>query len=168
MEKVSSEYYCIRKARRNEWEEAMNLAWDTFLTFQTREYGKEGRESFYKFISDKELKRFFLRDIYQLFVALENNRIVGIITLRNKSHISLLFVGKEHQRNGVGSALVEYLSDYVLYENKTDYVTVDAAPSAIPFYHKIGFWDLAPIQTKSGISSMAMKKNLRCNYSVPS
>ncbi|MBR5579083.1 MAG: GNAT family N-acetyltransferase [Lachnospiraceae bacterium] len=139
----------------------MTLAWDTFLTFQTKEYGKEGRKSFYDFISDRALKNFFLKDVYQLFVAIKKERIIGIITLRNECHISLLFVDKDHQRNGVGSALVQYLSDYVLYEKGIDYITVDSAPSAMEFYHKIGFWDLAPMQTKAGISSTAMKKNLK-------
>ena len=161
MDKIESGSFCIRKAKKSEWEEAMKLAWETFLVFQTKEYKKEGIESFYNFIMDPDLKKFFLMDLYQLFVALEADRIIGIITLRNNSHISLLFVGKDHQRYGVGSALVEYLSEYVLYEKQIDYVTVDSAPSAMEFYHKIGFWDLAPMKYNRGISSTAMKKNLR-------
>lgn len=161
MKEVRSGEYCIRKAKKEEWEEAMDLAWKTFLLFQTKEYSQEGIESFYNFVRDKDLKRFFLEDIYQLFVALHQNRIIGMITLRNRCHISLLFIEKEYQKNGVGSALIEYLSDYVLYENEIDYVTVDSAPGATAFYHKIGFWDLAPMQYKQGISFTAMKKNLK-------
>ena len=161
MEAIRSGDYCIRKARKEEWQEAMDLAWKTFLLFQTKEYSREGIESFHNFVNDKDLKKFFLQDIYQLFVALHHNRIIGMITLRNRSHISLLFVEKEYQKNGVGSALITYLSDYVLYENEIDYVTVDSAPSAREFYHKIGFWDLAPMQHKQGISSTPMKKNLK-------
>lgn len=161
MEEKRYGVYSIRGAKENEWEEAMNLAWETFLIFQTKEYSKEGIKSFQEFVSSGELKKFFLEGIYQLFVAAKGEKIVGIITLRNQSHISLLFVDKEYQRDGLGSLLVEYLSYYVLDENNRDYLTVDAAPSAVEFYQKIGFFELAPMQSHQGISYIAMKKNLR-------
>lgn len=160
MEVIRSGEYSIRRARKNEWEEAMRLAWETFLTFQTKEYSEEGIESFRDFVSDQKLKNFFLDGRYQMFLAFCHEKIIGLITLRSGCHISLLFVDKDYQRKGVGSALVEYLSDYLFYEKRIDYITVDAAPSAIDFYHKIGFWDLCPIQYRQGISYQSMKKNL--------
>lgn len=161
MEEIKYGAYSIRKTRKNEWEEAMNLAWETFLIFQTKEYSQKGIENFREFVSDQELKKFFLQGFYHVFVATDHEKIIGIITLRNHCHISLLFVKQEYQKNGLGSALVEYLSDYVLYKNERDYLTVDAAPNAAEFYHKIGFWDLAPMQEKQGIRFISMKKNLK-------
>lgn len=160
MEVIRSGEYSIRRAKKSEWEEAMELAWETFLVFQTKEYSEEGIESFRDFVSDQRLKEFFLEGGYQMFLAFHQNRIVGLITLRSGCHISLLFVDKKYQRQGIGSALIQYLSDYLLYKKGIDYLTVDAAPSAVDFYHKVGFWDLCPIQYRQGISYLSMKKNL--------
>lgn len=160
MEVIKSGEYSIRRAREDEWEESMRLAWKTFLMFQTKEYNEEGIESFRDFVSDQNLKKLFLEGAYQMFLAFCRDRIIGLITLRSGCHISLLFVDHKYQKKGVGSALVEYLSDYLLYEKKIDYLTVDAAPSAIDFYRKIGFWDLCPMQYRQGISFQPMKKNL--------
>ena len=40
-------------------------------------------------------------------------------------------------------------------------MTVNAAPYALGFYHKLGFWDLAPQQKKEGIIYTSMKRNLQ-------
>ena len=160
MEEIRSGEYSIRKAREEEWEEAMELAWNTFLIFQTKEYSEEGIESFFEFVNDRDLKRHFLLGDYELYVALAKGRIVGLITRRNGGHISLLFVDQSFQRKGVGSALVGYLSEYLRKEEGLHYLTVDAAPSAAVFYRKAGFWDLAPLQHKQGITFIPMKKNL--------
>ena len=156
----SSQDYFIRKANSLEWEQAMELAWETFQMYQTKEYTEEGIESFYDFIHDKGLKQMFLQGFYKMFLAFDGDKIVGLITLRNGCHISLLFVDSTYQKQGVGSALITYLSGYLYYEEQIRYVTVDAAPNAVEFYHKIGFWDLAPLQYRQGISFVPMKKNL--------
>ena len=103
--------YQIRSAYRDEWDDAMALAWRTFLRFEADIYTAEGIRHFEDFITDTTLHRMFLLGAYQMFVALDHNRIVGMITLRNASHISLLFVDEKYHRQGIGRALIEYLRD---------------------------------------------------------
>ena len=136
--------YQIRSAYRDEWDDAMALAWRTFLRFEADIYTAEGIRHFEDFITDTTLHRMFLLGAYQMFVALDHNRIVGMITLRNASHISLLFVDEKYHRQGIGRALIEYLREYLLSEAGVDRVTVNAAPYGVAFYHKLGFRDLRP------------------------
>ena len=138
----------------------MKLAWETFLIFEAQEYGEEGIESFRDFISDQRLKNMFLKGEYQMMVALHEEKVIGFITVRNRSHISLLFVNKKYHRQGIGSILIEKMGEYLITEVGVDYMTVDSAPYALEFYHKLGFWDLAPRQQKQGIIYTSMKKNL--------
>lgn len=159
MEK-KTENYIFRMAVEKDWEPAMKLAWETFLFFEAQEYSEEGIESFRDFISDQWLKNMFLKGEYQMMVALHENKIIGFITVRNKSHISLLFVDKKYHRRGIGRTLIENLGEYLITEVGVDYMTVDSAPYALEFYHKLGFWDLAPQQSKQGIIYTSMKKNL--------
>lgn len=150
--------YEIRMAYQGEWEEAMALAWKTFLEFEADDYSPEGIRSFEDFITDSTLRRMFIMGAYQMFVALDGTRMAGMITVRSNSHISLLFVDKEYHRKGIGRALMQDLCRYLRTELDVRRVTVNAAPFGIGFYHKIGFTDLEPEQMSSGIryTPMAM------------
>lgn len=143
--------YQVRSAYRNEWQEAMALAWRTFLRFEADVYSPQGVKNFENFITDSTLHRMFIVGTYQLFVALERNKIVGMITLRDSTHISLLFVDEAYHRQGIGRALVRYLTNYLLAEVGAERVTVNASPYAVAFYHKIGFRDIRPEEVKDGI-----------------
>lgn len=143
--------YQIRSAYRNEWQDAMALAWKTFLRFEADVYSPEGVKNFENFITDSTLYRMFCTGTYQLFVALNQNKIVGMITLRDSTHISLLFVDEAYHRQGIGRSLIKYLTDYLLTEVGASRVTVNASPYGAPFYHKMGFRDVRPEEVKDGI-----------------
>ena len=141
----------IRKAQAFEWEPAMELAFRVFLKYEAKEYGPEGIRSFAEFVTDETLKKLFLQGSYLLFVAVENEKIIGLISLRSGNHISLLFVDQEYHRRGVGTSLVKYLQSYMLMHTRQQKLTVNAAPYGIPFYHKIGFRDTGYETKKDGI-----------------
>lgn len=143
--------YQIRSAYRNEWEDAMALAWRTFLRFEADVYSPEGVKNFENFITDSTLYRMFIVGSYQMFVALDGKKIVGMLTLREESHISLLFVDEKYHRRGIGRALLQYLSHYLLTEVRASRVTVNSSPYGVGFYHRLGFRDLRPQEKKDGI-----------------
>ncbi len=143
--------YQIRSAYRDEWEDAMALAWRTFLRFEADDYSPEGVKNFENFITDSTLYRMFIVGSYQLFVALDGKKMVGMLTLRDGTHISLLFVDERYHRRGIGRALMQYLSNYLLTEVQASRVTVNASPYGVAFYHRLGFRDLRPQEKKDGI-----------------
>ncbi len=143
--------FLIRKAQKEEWEDAMELAFKTFLKYEGFEYGEEGIRNFAEFVTDESLKKMFLLGEYLLFVAVENQKIIGLISLRSRNHISLLFVDEDYHRKGVGTALIKYLQEYMLQNTKYNKITVFAAPYGVPFYHKVGFCDIGEETKKDGI-----------------
>lgn len=169
----------IRPAKREEWESAMALAWRTFLHFEASDYTPQGVDSFLDFISDTTLNRMFIMGNYRLFVAVEKEqqtynvkseekhsagdsgeggtlireeeKIVGLISLREVNHISLLFVDEKYHKQGIGRSLLNYAVRY-LYENQGKiFCTVNAAPYAVGFYERIGFHAVKPEESKDGI-----------------
>lgn len=143
--------YQIRSAYRDEWQDAMALAWKTFLRFEADVYSPEGVKNFENFITDSTLYRMFVMGTYQLFVAVDQGSVVGMITLRDLTHISLLFVDEKYHRQGIGRALMKYLTNYLLTEIGADRVTVNASPYGVGFYHKLGFRDVRPEEMRDGI-----------------
>ena len=151
----------VRPAYRNEWDDAMALAWRVFMQFEACDYPPEGIESFQDFITDSILYRMFLMGEYQLFAAYDNGRMVGMISLRNETHISLLFVDEKYHKRGIGRQLIQYVGNYVLCEEGHDFVTVNAAPYAVEFYHRVGFVDTDARQFNDGIWYTPMKKTIK-------
>lgn len=155
--------YEIHTASQGEWEEAMGLAWKTFLEFEADDYTPEGVRSFEDFITDTGLKRMFLSGDYRMLTAYVGSRMVGMITLRDEIHISLLFVDKSYHRCGIGRALIERMADYVkerhgslpgAFPGKKSgkyRLTVNASPYGTGFYHRIGFRDTGPKRAQDGI-----------------
>lgn len=140
----------IRPIEQDEWEDAMGLAWKTFLRFEGNDYSKEGIDNFRDFITDQVLRRMFLVGEYVVYGAFFRGQMVGVVSLRNKEHVSLLFVDEQYHNNGIGRRLLEEL---VAYEkNLGGYrLTVNSSPYAVGFYHKVGFVDTNLEQTKDGI-----------------
>lgn len=143
--------YQIRSAYRDEWEDAMALAWKTFLRFEADVYSAEGVQNFENFVTDTTLHRMFVMGAYQMFVALDRDKLIGMITLRDSKHISLLFVDEKYHRQGIGRALLKYLTDYMAKEMGVHQVTVNASPYGVGFYHRLGFRDLRPEEQRDGI-----------------
>lgn len=150
----------IRRANIYDWDEAITLAWKTFLKFVAKDYGQEGIDSFREFLSDALLHRMFLTGEYPVFIALDRGKQAGMISLRNRKHISLLFVEEGHHHRGIGRMLTERLEEYSRREYGEKKITVNAAPYAVGFYRQIGFEDVSPPLFKDGIVYTPMEKRL--------
>ena len=165
-----------RAAYKSEWDICMDLAWRTFLKFDAPDYPQEGIDNFREFVTDEVLKNMFHSGEYQLFVAVCAKKIIGIISLRDRNHISLLFVDEKYQHTGIGRALIDCVMDYLcsrkvlpldneedkipdmLYEKEPgDFCTVNAAPYAENFYKTLGFEQTAEAFEREGIVSIPMK-----------
>lgn len=130
----------IRPLAEHEWEDAMGLAWKTFLKFEANDYSNEGIQNFRDFITDQTLKRMFLVGEYRVLGAFYRGEMIGIVSLRNKEHISLLFVDEIFHKRGVGRMLLEAMREEELRLGGNR-LTVNAAPYAVTFYHRVGFVD---------------------------
>ena len=85
---------------------------------------------------------------------------MGMISLRNNSHISLLFVDKHYHKRGIGRALIVSLSEYVKTEIGQNRITVNASPYGVDFYHRLGFRDIEPEKQQDGIIFTPMFLNI--------
>ncbi|MCR5279239.1 MAG: GNAT family N-acetyltransferase [Lachnospiraceae bacterium] len=155
--------YTLSFAGESDWEEAMDLAWETFLRFEAAEYGREGTRNFLNFISGDLIYKLFLNGEYLVAVAKENGRIIGVGTVRNGHHISLLFVDEKHHRQGIGTAILSFLQQEVMKKGSC-LMTVNAAPYGVPFYQKNGFRATADTQTTDGITYVPM---MCCSEIIP-
>lgn len=145
----------IARADEDDWEDAMELAWRTFLKFEANEYGKEGTDNFLSFISGEELFKMFRIGEYPMAVAKDGNKIVGMAALRSGHHVSLLFVDEKYHHRGIATRLLSFVQEEFLHPADIR-LTVNAAPYAVGFYKKVGFLEADDFQKKDGITYMPM------------
>lgn len=152
MEKV---LYELRPLKENEWDMAMQLAWDTFLIYEAPEYSKEGIKHFQEYVRDPRLKEMFRNGDFQAVGAFYENAIIGILGTRGQ-HISLLFVEPQYHHQGIASSLLE---SYFAVAKKlgVDRISVNASPYAVPFYKKLGFKNIQSEVVKDGIRYTPMR-----------
>lgn len=149
--KIEREKLQIYPVGRSEYEEVMGLVWKTFLRFEAEDYSREGVQSFQDFITDPVLYKMFKMGYYQIFGAFYGHKLVGMISLRDRTHISLLFVDERYHYQGIGRALMDYLKNYLVTELGEYKVTVNASPYGTGFYHRLGFHDTDVELIKEGI-----------------
>lgn len=137
-------------------EEAMELAWRTFLQFEAPDYSQEGIESFYRFIHDDILRRMMIIKEYLMWGIYEGRELIAMSGIRSRNHISLLFVDERYQRRGNATKLINAMLTYCR-KSGSNFVTVNSSPYATGFYHRLGFKDLGPEETKEGIRYTPMQ-----------
>lgn len=156
--KMTGMPYEVRWARTEEWRPVMRMIWRTFLRFEGREYTEEGIRNFYNFITGDELYTLFLKGEYPLMVALDAGNIIGAGSVRNRNHLSLLFVEEAYQCRGIGSTILARLCEYLKTEAGERYMSLQAAPVAVNFYRKQGFRAVRPEVEYGGIRVTFMEK----------
>ncbi len=156
----------IRKIHSEEVPEALALAWEVFLQFEAPDYKPEGTETFRRdIIENKEFLTECQQGICPIYAAFDNGKIIGIIAMCQKKthiHLILVFTKKEYQRQGVATAIFQYLLEDVQREYPgLRQITLNASPYGKPFYLHIGFKATSAEQERDGIRFTHMEYILR-------
>ncbi|AFV01520.1 Histone acetyltransferase HPA2 and acetyltransferase [Dehalobacter sp. UNSWDHB] len=147
-----------RELKTDNLAEASSLIWIVFSQYVAPGYSQEGIDTFRKFIQPKELKilleggRFFISGCF------DGEELVGVIAMRDHSHISLLFVNKAYHGRGIAKALFsEALKKCVQKKSEIGEISVNSSPYAVEIYKKLGFEVTGQQTTKDGITFVPMK-----------
>ena len=146
----------IRLAEAADWEAAIGVAWVTFQQIAAQVSSEEGARDFCDGLTSTQLYIDFLQGRYPLFCAYQENKVVGMLALREQKHISLFFVKRELQRRGIGTKLLEMCKAYCRERGILE-LTVNAAPTGVPFYLANGFRALAEECFEGGLRFIPMK-----------
>ncbi|MBP3463566.1 MAG: GNAT family N-acetyltransferase [Clostridia bacterium] len=146
------EYEC-REMNLNELEETMELVKKVFDEFEAPEYSDEGIKNFYKFANVENIKK-LLKENLKIVIVKDYSKIIGMLAIRDNSHIGMLFVDKAYHRKGIAKYLIRYAKG--LYGmNNTD-ITVNSSPYAVEIYKRMGFEILSNEKETDGIRFIPM------------
>jgi GNAT superfamily N-acetyltransferase len=136
--------------------EALDLVWTVFREFEAPEYEQEGIDEFKRFISLSAINEMRSSGDLRIWGLYDEDILAGVIASRGPAHISLLFVRKDYQRQGIARELFAALEDYSRASG-ADEITVNSSPYAVDIYHRLGFISTDIETVISGIRFTPMK-----------
>jgi len=135
-----------------------NMVDNIFNEFVGKYYSVEGNNTFKDYIKPQNILKRVTDKSSQFFTVKINNEIVGIMEIKNKDHISLLFIKKEFHGKGIGKYLFEHYLNKTKRENiEIKIITVNSSIYAEKIYSKLGFIKTNEIQEKDGIKYVPME-----------
>lgn len=129
-------------------DEAISLVNRVFEEFVAVDYSEVGRKTFA--YSDDMAKALACGE-KKLWGFFDGEKIIGVIGIRNGSHIALLFVDKAFQHQGIAKKLFMTAVDYAKNNSAAEKITVNSSPYAVPVYEKLGFSKTSESLEKDGI-----------------
>ena len=127
----------ICRLSKNEIYDFYKLVKKVYDEYVCIDYSEKGNLTFYSYIEPKKIEERYL-DGQWFYVC--KNEIIGALEIRNKNHISLLFVDKKYHKQGIGRALIsQFLNDLKNENEKYEYIEVNSSPYAKEIYRSLGF-----------------------------
>lgn len=138
-----------------------NLVWEVFYEFVAPGYSPEGIETFRQFIQPERLAGSVKSGSLFILGCFDEDKLAGVIAIRDFSHISLLFVDKAFHCRGIARELFNKAVGHCLQENhRLKEISVNSSPYARPIYNRIGFKAKGEQTTTDGITYIPMIINI--------
>lgn len=127
----------IRKGTKEDIPEMQKLFVETIQSVCANDYDQSQINVWISGARDAERWNNILNE-QVVFITEIKDRIVGFSSIKNYNYIDLIYVDKDHQKQGVAYSLSNEMEDIAI-QNKQRELTSDVSITAKPFFEKIGF-----------------------------
>lgn len=128
---------------------------DAFIASVAPTLGEEGIATFRTIAATDAFATRMAQDNLILLAECDE-RVAGLIELKQGKHLAMLFVAPEHQRQGVGRQLLAAVLPHV----RGDLLTVTAALPSVTAYLDYGFECCGDIGQSAGLTYQPMQQHL--------
>jgi GNAT superfamily N-acetyltransferase len=146
----------IRPAQIEDSERIATLISELAVTFIVHEFSPEGRGRFMAEHTPTSIEE-RIRAGFSYHVAEVSCEIVGVVGVRDSSHLYHLFVAEAFQGRGLGRKLWEHAKTICMEKGSPGAFTVNASRNAVAVYERLGFAVTAPVRDIGGVRFVPMK-----------
>jgi len=149
----------IKEIPNEDVKRAIDLVNDVFSEFVAVDYSEQGRRTFESYLKNKlqEISADLQSGHKQMWAYYQGDEIVGVIATRDRSHIALMFVAKEHHKKGIAKQLFSAVLQEAKKDESAAQITVNSSPYAVAVYERLGFVKTDEEQERDGILFVPMK-----------
>jgi GNAT superfamily N-acetyltransferase len=116
----------------------------------------DGAEPFWASVSAQAEAGYLASARYCYLTAWQAEQLVGLISLRDCSHLAHLFVAPALQRQGLATQLWQLALTHAAERGHHGPFTVNSSLSAVPVYRRFGFVETGAIQQQHGVTFQPM------------
>ena len=116
----------------------------------------EGAELFLQSISESAVQGYVTAENFRYQVAEADDQFIGVVAVRDNSHLFHLFVTPAFQGRGVAHQLWHAAKGQAVRAGNAGRFTVNSSLRAVPVYERFGFVASGPSIAKHGISFQPM------------
>lgn len=117
----------------------------------------EGAEPFLAAISESAIQGYVAASNFEYLVAEDQGQLVGVVALRDNSHLYHLFVAVPLQGRGLGGKLWDMVKAKALLLGNPGKFTVNSSLNAVPVYERFGFIASGPVVQANGVVFQPMQ-----------
>jgi ribosomal protein S18 acetylase RimI-like enzyme len=151
----------IEELADSDTNEAWNLVQEVYNSFVAPDYSEEGNLKYYELINLEYIKN-WKKENRICLVAKLGLKMIGIIAIRDTFHITIFFVDKDYQKQGVGKELLtSAINKCKAINNNLKLFEVHSSPYAVKIYEKLGFNKRSEEQIQFGIRYTPMEKEIK-------
>lgn len=122
--------------------------------------GSSGIEPYVASTSSEAEARYIASSRYVYRVALRDSHLLGVVAVRDRTHLFHLFVAREAQRRGIGRKLWHAALSAVDPSGTAKVFTVNSTVSGLSFYEHLGFSSTGSKVEAHGICFIPMQRSV--------
>jgi GNAT superfamily N-acetyltransferase len=146
----------IKQAILADSERISKLVYGLAEKYIAHEFTAEGVENLLSSMEPGEIKQ-YIESGFMYHIAESDGQLVGVVGVRDNSHLYHLFVDERYQRQGIAKALWRVAVESCLLKGNPGVFTVNSSRYALPIYERLGFIVQSGPQQSSGVTYIPMK-----------
>lgn len=146
----------LRAATTKDSESISKLVCRLSTKFIAGEFSKQGADFLLKSMTPAAIEK-YIQTGYRYHVAEEEKQLVGVVAVKDNSHLYHLFVAQDYQRQGIASSLWQLAKQTCIEHGNPGEFTVNSSTYAQDVYKSLGFVAQSGPQEKNGVIFIPMK-----------
>lgn len=145
----------IRRAQLSD-APAIALLIGALMPYMTLRADGAGAETFIESMACPAIETYVSGAAYHYQVGLIGSELVGVVALRDNSHLFHLFVAQKHHRHGVARRLWDAALRAAMVSGNAEGFTVNSSLHGVPLYQSLGFVATGAKVEQHGIAYVPM------------
>lgn len=150
----------IRKATLADAENVSQFICRLSKKYITPEFSAEGQKCLLESMTPDAIRQ-YMQTGYRYRVVEAHGKLIGVVAIKDNSHLYHLFVDDEHHQKGIAGSLWQAAMEDCLSRGNPGEFTVNSSSYALGVYKRFGFIIQGVPELKDGVIYTPMKLDIR-------
>ena len=150
----------IRAATPKDSESISRLVCRLSAKYIAGDFSEQGEAFLFESMTPAAIRK-YIQSGYRYHVAEVKEQLVGVVAVKDNSHLYHLFVAQDYQRQGIASSLWQLAKQVCLEHGNPGEFTVNSSKYAQGVYEGMGFVAQSGPQEKNGVIFIPMKLKIK-------